>query len=235
MSSNRTILESLLYAESNATTNDPHDNQTNPVRARLANRLELKRSPLANTSLPHTMTVASPNGTVFQLASERGTHLDATFDRNLLNQLGLDPVDSTMCIEAGDVVYLNNDCHPYFKYKVGSRDNDDTRSTFSTTLAMFACSENMMITPEQQIAMDSYCRYNDNINPLTKFLPFALIPLAFACLIMGYYGPWKDFKYARQKAAEAKALSNSHLTESLLGQTDQTRNEHTNPLASYRS
>lgn len=232
MSSNRTILESLLYAESNATTTNPHDNQTNPVRARLANRLELKRTPLANTTLPHTMTVASPNGTIFQLASEKGGHLDATSDRKLLDKLGLDPVDTTMCDEVGKLVYLNQDCHPYFKYHVGSRDNDDTRSTFSTTLAMFACNEDLLITPEQQIAMDDYCKYNDNQNPLTRYMPLAFIPLFLACCIMGYYGPWKDYQLKRQKSAEAKALNNSHLTQSLLSETNE--NDRGNPIAHYR-
>jgi hypothetical protein len=207
----------MLSNESNSTRNDPHSNSSNPVRARLANQLN-NITTRTNTTLPHTMTVASPNGTVYQFASEKGGHLDAMSDRNLLGQLDFTPVDNSMCDEPNELVYLNSDCYPYFKYRVGDKSNNDKRMALSTSLAMFACtSESNPITSEQQIAIDDYCRYNDNINPMTKYLPYALGPLLFIFAAMVCHRLYTQRKESNENEI-ASAYNNSLGTSLLRGE-----------------
>ncbi len=239
MSSNRTIIESLLYSDTNATNSNPHANQTNPVRARLANRLEARRTSPTNTSLPHTMTLASPNGTVFQLASIRGEHLDATLDRKLIDKLGFTLIDNSLCNKAGESLYLNEDCHPYFRYRVGTRQNDDTRSTFYTTLALFACDEDSLITLEQQTALDDFCRYNDNPDPITKYWPYAVgIPIVLALLLICGQRQYFRYKESRERPVGVDTDGNPNLTQSLLPQEEKRHETESidpdRPTAFYR-
>jgi hypothetical protein len=223
MSSSRRILESMLSPDSNAIRNNPHDNRTNATRANLSRQIELRNTP-TNTSLPHTMTVASPNGTVYQFSSERGGHLDAIIERNLLSALGLDTADNSRCNESGELVYLNPDCYPYFKYHVGNRDNNDNRLSLSTTLAIFTCDMDASpITPEQKIAIDDYCRYNDNTNPITKYLPIVLAPLLFIFAVMVCH---RIYSQRKENVVEAcvpptSAAYPSSLSQALLNHDDQ--------------
>jgi hypothetical protein len=220
-SSNRRILQSMLSNESNATRNDPHSNTSNPVRTRLASLLDNNTIP-TNTPLPHRMTVAIPNGTVYQFASEKGGHLDAMSERNLLGQLGFTPVDSSLCEVPNELLYLNTDCYPYFKYHVGDRSNDDKRLALSTSLAMFACtSSTNPVTPEQQLAIDDYCKYNDNVNPMTKYLPYALGPLLFIFVAMLCHRLYTQRKEANE--GQNVDVYNNSLSTSLLRGEEEKR------------